>query len=123
MYWWVSEEYSVKETSNVFVPTVQVDETADKVEAKDTTVAEEAAIKKVIKSKSESNVAESANNPGIEVDEEFAEINHLKPSQTQPFLICHCSSCCTYKKTKRGRLINVSIRLRMKRKWQFFLPR
>ena len=65
MYWWVSEEYSRKETLNDFVPTVQVADTAGKVETKDTTVAEEAVIKKVIKSKSKLNVAESATNPGI----------------------------------------------------------
>ena len=66
----VSEEESEKETTNVVVPTVKVAETANKVEAKETTVAEEAVVNKE-GLKSKSNIAGSATNPGIDVDDEF----------------------------------------------------
>ena len=66
----VSEEESEKETTNVVVPTVKVAETANKVEAKETTVAEEAVVNKE-GLKSKSNVAGSTTNPGIDVDDEF----------------------------------------------------
>ena len=89
----------VIEKAGPLKPTPQVAETAPKkVEAKETPVAEEAVnIKEVIKSKP--NVAGSATNPGIVVDDEFCPnvSFEAKPSSTLSYCAAAATAAPVYK--------------------------
>ena len=82
----VSEEESANETTNVIVLTVQVVETANKVDDKDTTVVEETIINKEV-TKSKLNVAGRATDPAIEVDDGLCTNNYFE---------ANLSSICSY---------------------------
>ena len=69
------------------VPTVKVAETANKVEAKETTGPEEVVVNKE-ELKSKSNIAGSATNPRIDVDDEFCRNDSFEAKSSST--LSHC---------------------------------
>ena len=83
------------------VPTVKVAETANKVEAKETTVAEEVVVNKE-GLKSKSNIAGSATNLGIDVDDEFCRNDSFEAKSSSSLSYC---AAAVPRNTRRSRLL------------------